>query len=342
VDALRTELAGLLAAARAAEIVGFAEGDLSEFASTIAGGLPRGHVLILAERSAPREHPAVAALAERGALVELGRVEAERDGGWDGVEDLVAELQRQTGVAIAADAVGELVRRTLRGEGREGSGADADSTARFAAEYRKLADLAGGAEGARIERDAVEAAVADRGETDVWKLLDALAEGRGRDLLDGLERRLRSADDPAAARLMFFQMVATFCRQLGATGGLLGALGLPPGEGNYSRFKERLAPPLQAALAGGEKNPLAGLHPFRLHRVYLAASQAEPAFLSRLPWRVLETELALKGESGNPEDALAGLLLEICGAVARRPAPGRAQPRPTVGRGKPYSSLSRR
>lgn len=343
VEALRSDLAALLAAARAAEIQGFAEGDLAELGAVIAAGLPRGHVLVLAERAVAREHPTVVALSENGALVDVGQVAAQRDGGWEGVDDLVSELERQTGASIETDAVRELVRRTLRSErrpaGREGGGADRDSTARFAAEYRKLADIAGGS-GARIDREGVEAAVDDRGEEDVWKLLDALAEGRSRDLLDGLARRLRSADDPGAARLMFFQLVATFCRQLSAAGGLLGALDLPRGEANYSRFKDRVAPALQAPLAGGEKNPLAGLHPFRLHRVVLAAARAEPGFLARLPWRVLEAELGLKGESGNPDDVLAGLLLAVAAAV--RPASGRPQARPAVARGKPNSSFSRR
>ena len=59
------------------------------------------------------------------------------------------------------------------------------------------------------------------------------------------------------------------------------------------------------------KSPLAGLHPFRLHRAYLAASGMDEAYLARLPWRVLETELALKGESGDPAAALGELLAEV-------------------------------
>jgi hypothetical protein len=65
---------------------------------------------------------------------------------------------------------------------------------------------------------------------------------------------------------------------------------------------------------------VAGLHPFRLHRVYLAASRFEAATLMRLPARVLETELRIKGESGEAEAAIYELIAELAG----RPAPSRA------------------
>ena len=84
-------------------------------------------------------------LEERGAVLALGRVESDR-GSWQGLELLTVELERQTGVGIAPDALTELARRTLRQEndsrGRSTGGVDADSTARFAGEYRKLANLA--------------------------------------------------------------------------------------------------------------------------------------------------------------------------------------------------------
>jgi hypothetical protein len=37
----------------------------------------------------------------------------------------------------------------------------------------------------------------------------------------------------------------------------------------------------------------------------------DEGYLARLPWRVLQTELALKGESGSPDAALAELLAEV-------------------------------
>ncbi len=313
VEELRRGLAELLAAARAAGIEGWADTDLAELAAVVAGGLPPGHALVLAESAAAGDHPLVAALAAAGAVVEVGRVDRERDG-FTGADLLARELERQTGSAIAADALAELARRTLRqlqGRGWGGEGVDPDSTQRFAAEYRKLADLAAGE---RIERELVEEAVEDRGQEDVWKLLDAIAAGRGDDALGRLARLLRSADDPLAARLAFFAVLAGFCRQLTALGEALSLVRAERGETSYQAFKARIAPALQGELPGG-KNPLAGLHPFRLHRVYLAACRMPAQELALLPWRVLETELRMKGESGEADTALTELVAAVAAAV---------------------------
>ena len=161
-------------------------------------------------------------------------------GGWQGLELLAAELERQTGVGIAADALAELARRTLRQEsdrGRATGGVDADSTARFAGEYRKLANLVERQGDDRIDRKLVEQAVEDRGEEDVWQLLDAIAAGRGGEALDRLHRLIAAAEDPLAARLSFFSLLASFCRQLVAVRGMMRVARVPAGEGNYARFK---------------------------------------------------------------------------------------------------------
>jgi hypothetical protein len=280
----------------------------------IQGGLPPGHALVLVERAVAPDHPLVAQLAARGAVLAAGVVESER-GAWQGLERVAAELERETGVAIDGDALEELGRRTLRqAADRRGGGrgaVEADSTARMAAEYRKLASLAAGG---RIERRLVEEAVEDRGEEDVWQLLDAIAAGRGGEALGRLRRLLAAAEEPAAARLGFFSLLASFCRQLTAIGGILQVTGVPSGEANYNRFKTRHAPLLQGELPVG-KNPLAGLHPYRLHRAYLAAGRFPEALLARLPAEVLETELQLKGESGEPDAALARLVATLAGAV---------------------------
>jgi hypothetical protein len=313
VEELRAGLATLLAAAVREEIQGIGEGDLAQLADVIRGGLPDGHALILAERAVAPDHPVVKLLEERGAVLAVGSVAAER-GGWQGLDALAEELERQTGVAIASDALSELARRTLRkgGAGRDGS-IDADSTARLAGEYRKLANLTGAGE-ARIGRRLVEQNVEDRGEEDVWQLLDAVATGRASEALDRLRRLLTSSDDPLAARLTFFALFASFCRQLTAIRGMMRACRVPAGEGNFARFRDRLAPALQGELPGGGKNPLAGLHPFRLHRAYLAASRLPEALLARLPSDVLETELQLKGESGQADAALADLVARVATA----------------------------
>jgi hypothetical protein len=322
---LRDRLAVLLAAARRAAIQGWSESELSELGAVAQAGLPAGHCLVLVERAVSGEHPLVGTLRARGAVLEVGRVAAER-GGWQGLDLLAEELERQTGVAIARDALEELARRTLRqgDEGRRGgaseSGAGADSTQRFAGEYRKLADLAGGRGGAAITRSLVEETVVDRGQEDVWQLLDAVAAGRAGEALDRLARLLAAAEDPAAARLTLFALLAAFSRQLTAVSGLLRLGGTAASEANYTRFRDRVAPVLQRELGDGRRNPVAGLHPFRLHRVYLAASRLPPADAALLPWRVFETETLLKGESGDPDAALAALVAALATSGARPPA----------------------
>jgi len=318
VEELRGSLASLLEAARSEGITGAGQSDLSALADSIRGGLPDGHALVLAERAAGADHPVVRLLTERKAVLAVGSIEAgERGGGWQGLDLLARELERQTGVSITPDAMGELARRTLRqeGDGRK-KGIDADSTARLAGEYRKLANLAPAA--GRIDKKLVEQAVEDRGEEDVWQLLDAVAAGRGGEALDRLHRLLLSADDAMAARLSFFSLFASFCRQLTAIRGLLRATRTPAGEGNYARFKDRHAPTLQGEVPGGGKNPVAGLHPFRLHRAYLAASRLPEPFLARLPAELLDTELQLKGETSEADTALADLVARVSSA-GRRP-----------------------
>jgi hypothetical protein len=323
-EELREGLAALLAAARRSGVEGFGEEEVSELAAVVRDGLPPGHVLVLAESAAAADHPVVRALEERGSVLRLAQVESDREG-WKGLPELAAELARQSGVGIDRPALEALAGRTLRGGGSPWgkSPAEADSTARFAAEYRKLANLAQGLGRSRIGVELVEEAVEDRGQEDVFKILDAVGEGRAAEALDRLGRYLAGAADPLAARLSFFGLFAGYCRNLTAARGMMRAARVAPGERSYPRFKDRLAPALQGDLDGW-KSPLAGLHPFRLHRAYLAASGIDEAYLARLPWRVLETELAMKGESGNPDAALAELLAEV---AAQARGPGRSATR---------------
>ncbi len=323
VGELREGLAALLDAARREGVEGRAAGDLSDLAEAISGGLPPGHFLVFAEREVAAGHPLAKLLGERGAVAAVGEVEADR-GGWQGVDLLAAELERQTGIGISGEALAELTRRTLRkpgdrpagGKGGETAGASvtSDSTARLAGEYRKLANLARAAGDRRIERRTVEEAVEDRGEED---LLDAIGAGHGREAMDRLQRLLIAAEDPLAARLSFFALLATFCRRLTAIRGMMRVARVPAGETNYNRFAARLAPALQGDLPGlsGGKNPLAGVNPWALFRAYLAASRLPEPVAARLPWEVLETELQLKGESGEADAALARLVVHLSTAV---------------------------
>ncbi len=321
-DELQAGLAALLEAARREDLQGWAEGSAAALAEGVRKGLPQGHALVLAERAVAPGHPILDLLEERSAIVRLAEIESDR-GGWQGLDTLAGELARQTGVGIAGDAMAELARRTLRqGERRkEGGAAEAESSSRLAGEYRKLANLAG--TGGRIDRRMVEANIEDRGEEDVWQILDAIGGGRAGEALDRLARLIGSAEEPVAARLSFFGLLAAYCRQLTAVSGLIKIAGLPAGEANYPRFKDKLAPALQKELPGGGKNPLAGLHPFRLHKAYLAASRLPLALTSRLPAEVLDTEMQIKGESRTPDVALSRLVALLAGTMSSSP-PGRA------------------
>lgn len=310
IEKARAALAELLEAARRAELRGWAESAEASLAEIVQDGLPEGHVLVLAESACSESHPVVQALAARGAFAALGRVEADRRSGWSGLATVRAELERETGAAIAPAAMSELARRTLKQQAGRGASAAAaaESTARLAAEYRKLASLSGGG---RISQEMVEENVDDRGEEDVWTILDAVGAGNAGAALSGIERYTQAAADGLAARLTLFAIFAAFCRQLAAVTGVVRATGVPAAERSYPRFKAKIAPRLQEDLGPGRKSPLAGLHPFRLHRVYLAASALDPRIAGGLPHRVLEAERRLKGDSGAPDAALAELVVRV-------------------------------
>lgn len=316
VKALVEGLTQLHGAATQAGLIGFAEGDVAELGAILQQGLPDGHALVLAEHAVAKDHPLVVGLKERGAVVDLGKVEAGKGGEWHGLDALARELGEETGVVIEPAALRELARRTLKQTGEfKARRVDTQSTARLAGEYRKLATLA---QGGTITRDMVARTVDDRGEEDVWKILDALGNGRGDEALQRFRRLLASADDVIAARLSFFALLAGFCRQLAAIAGMARAQRVPSGVGNYNQFKSRWVAALQAEPPAGGKNPLSGIHPYRLHRAYMAASRMERDELALLPWRVLETELRIKGESSEPDVAIAELMSRVAGAVKRR------------------------
>ncbi len=326
---LRADLAKLLEAAHSIGLKGYAEGDLAELGEIAAGGLPEAYALVLAEHAVDTDHPVIKTLAAKGAFLDVGKVSAGRGGDWQGLRTLTDQLAKETSVAISPDAANELARRTLRQTGNWGKrGVDAESIARFAGEYRKLASLARGRhpeggqaqrhpEGGQthqISRKQVVESVDDRGEEDVWKILDAVGNGHGGEALARYRRLLAAADNAISTRLSFFGLLAGFCRHLTAVAGIAKLRGIPSGVRNYSQFKSRWVPRLQAELEIG-KNPLAGLHPFRLHRAYLAASRMDRDLLARLPALVFETETRIKGESSEPDVAIAQLLARMTAAA---------------------------
>ncbi|MCP4201969.1 MAG: hypothetical protein GY769_08555 [bacterium] len=317
VTKLRAELEALVEAGRQGEILGASDDALAGLGDLLSRGLPDGHFLVLAESSVAKEHPLAAVLAARGAFVQLTQVTSGRKG-WEGLEPLVAELERETGASIEPRAVEELASRTLRHErafSRAGDAADTESSSRFAAEYRKLATLAAGGS---ITATQVRDTIADRGEQDVWSILDAIGSGGSSgagEAVAKLDRYLVAAPDPIAARLSFWSLVAGFCRQLTAISGAFSAKLVAPGERNYRKFKDGIAPRLQAALPSGDASPLAALHPYRLHRAYLVAGQLPAARLAALPARVAETEELLKGKSTSPNTALIAFVAELAGGV---------------------------
>jgi DNA polymerase-3 subunit delta len=317
IDDIRVKLAELLEVALSSGLSGWAETDLGDLADLVERGLPEGHALVLAESVVADQHPLVEALAAQGNLTTVGRVAVAKGGGWQGLELLASELQRETGVGIASDALKELARRTIvrdaSGRGSSSS-VDADSTSRLAAEYRKLAMMASGD---LIDRNLVQVAVEDRGDEDAWKILDAIGAGDLGDALSRLRRLLGSAEDPIAARLSFFSLMASFGRQIAAVSALLVATGMSRRETSYQRFKTQLAPLLQADSVDGMKSPVTGLHPYRLFRVYQTACRIPPSELADLPSRILQTELRLKGESSEPDAALTALVCDLARAARR-------------------------
>ncbi|MDX1643168.1 MAG: hypothetical protein R3244_02300 [Thermoanaerobaculia bacterium] len=311
VNELREALAPLLDKARRAGLSGTAESDTAEIGAILDDGLPPGHALVMAESAVASDHPLVERLRRREALIEMGEVESSRRGGWSGLDALAEQLASQTGVEIAADALAELGRRTLQqGEGGRSPRAEVDSSARFAAEYRKVASLVG--EG-RIELEHVRDQVEDRGQEDIFKILDAIGEGHAAEALRRVDRYLAASPDERSAQFMLFGMVASFCRELTACASAIEITGVATGVTHYGRFKSSLAPRLQGDL-DGSKSPLAGVHPFKLHRVYLAASRLPKELLRELPWRLLETELRMKGESRDSRSALDFLVMRLATA----------------------------
>ena len=318
IETARDQLGALLEVARRTDLQGRAETDAGDLLEIVQRGLPEGHALILAESAVAPRHPLVEDLRERGCIAEVGAVQAAKKGGWQGLDLLAAQLQSETGVAIAPTALSELARRTLqtvRTRGRGGASAvSADSSARLAAEYRKLATLAGSQ---NIDLDLVESSVEDRGEEDAWLTLDAIGAGRSNDALRRIHRLLASSEDPLGERLSFFSLLASFCRQLTALSNAMERTGIERRQTNYNDFKTHLAPKLQADLPSGLKNPLGGLHPFRLYRVYGVACRMPPSVMARLPARVLETERRLKGDSDQPDAALTALVCDLTTSVGK-------------------------
>ncbi len=318
IETAREQLVNLLEVARNTDLQGRAETDAGELLEIVQRGLPDGHSLILAESAVASRHPIVEELKQRRAIALVGGVQAAKKGSWQGLDLLVAELEGETGIAIAPRALNELARRTLqtaRSRSRDGANAvSADSSARLAAEYRKLANLAGSK---TIEFDLVEATVEDRGEEDAWLTLDAIGAGRSDDALRRIHRLFASSEDPLGERLSFFSLLASFCRQLTALAEAIDRMGIERRQTSYNDFKTNVAPKLQTDLPGGIKSPLAGLHPFRLYRAYGVACRMPATEMARLPARVLETERRLKGDSDQPDAALTALVCDLTTSVGK-------------------------
>lgn len=302
----------LLEAAREEGLSGWSDQDVAELDRVAGGGLPEGHALVFAERRVDRGHPIVRRLFERDAALEVGQLGFDRNGNVVGLDPVVSELERETGVRIDRAAANELARRTLRKEGWGPSEADAASAARFAAEYRKIA--AGLPEGSgRIDRAAVDEMVTDRGEEDVWKIISAIEQRRLGEGLALMRRYFDAAKDRQGERFRFLSLLAGRCQQLAAVHGIAMAHDLRE-ERNFNGFKARVLPKLMAEWPGAVKKPA----PFGLFRVYEAVMARRgpeaSAELAQLPWKVLETEVRLKGGSADGDTALEALVMAMAGS----------------------------
>ncbi|MEJ2084262.1 MAG: hypothetical protein P8Y44_01115 [Acidobacteriota bacterium] len=314
----RDHLGALLEVARLSDLEGRADTDVGELVEIVERGLPEGHSLVLAESAIASEHPLIDALKELGCFASVGRLQTSKKGDWQGLDLLATQLERETGVGMSQRALEELARRTLQSERsrtKDGSSSvQADSSARLAAEYRKLAMLS---ERGKIGIELVESTVEDRGQEDAWKTLDAIGAGRSEEALERIHRLLVSSDDVLAERLSFFSLLASFCRQLAALSKAIDRAGITRRQTSYNNFKSQIAPQLQAELPGGGKNPLGGLHPYRLYRAYSVACRMPASILATLPARVLETELRLKGDSDLPDAALSSLVCDLTTAFGK-------------------------
>ncbi len=319
---LRKGLAALLGAARAEDLSGWSEGNLAELDRVAEGGLPEGHALVLADRSVDRDHPIVRRLFERKAAFAFDTLGLDRQGNPTGLDPIVAELARETGVSIDRAAAAELARRTLRTEGWGAGEVDEASAARFAAEYRKIA--AGMPEGSRrIDRAAVAEMVTDRGEEDVWKIISAIEERSPGEGLALMRRYFDGAKDRQGERFRFLSVLAGRCEQLIAVHGIAMAHRLPQQQ-HFNGFKARVLPKLMAEWPGAVRKPA----PYGLFRIYQAAmarrSPEAVAEVAELPWRVLETEMRLRGGSADGDTALEALVLAMAGSggsgTSERPA----------------------
>ena len=309
-------LSALLEAARAEDLTGWSTSNLAELDRAAGGGLPEGHALVFAERSVDRKHPLVSRLLGRNVAFEVGELGLDRSGKATGLDPVVAELERETGVRIDRAAAQELARRTLRKEGWGAGEADEASAARFAAEYRKIA--AGMSEGdRRIDRATVEESVVDRGEQDVWDVFNAMDAQKPDAALAALRRYFDSAADRQGERFRFLSLLAGRCQQLAAVHGIAMAHGLPETR-NFNGFKAQALPKLMAEWPGTTRKP----GPWPLFKIYEAAmarrSPEAVAAMGELPWKVLEAEIRLRGGSGEDAAALEALVLAIAGRPGRR------------------------
>jgi DNA polymerase III delta subunit len=328
----REGLRPLLVAAVAAGLRGTGEEDVSLVGDLLRDGLPDRHLLVLVENAVAAKHPIVVALGKRKAIVEAGRITHENKE-WSGIGAMTRELERETGVRIGDAAAKELARRTLHaGDARRGEGGlEGDSAARFVAEFRKLAGLVSKGE---VDLRSVERHVEDRGQGDIWAVLDALGSGDAAEAMRQAHRFLRAADDPDRERLLLFGFLSAFARQIVAVRGVMPLVGVRGGEKSYPSFRDQLAPKLQGEIEGLAANPLAKLNPYRLHKAYLAASRFPVERLAALPARTLETERRLKGDSADPDAALAAYLVALAGEVRDAPASRAGSRAPSGGGGR--------
>ncbi len=159
------------------------------------------------------------------------------------------------------------------GIGRGRGSVDADSTARFSAEYRKLASLVR----RREASTSLDRARQRRGSRRGGGLADprrARRRARRDEALAKIRRRVAGAEDPLAERLYVLRpplRIRAAGRWPWRERSRQRALGAA--RASFETFKNRVAPALQKALTEAGLGALAKLHPFRLHKAYLAAAR---------------------------------------------------------------------
>jgi len=177
-----------------------------------------------------------------------------------------------------------------------------------------------------IDRATVEEFVVDRGEENVWDVINAIEDQRLDRALALLRRYLDSSNDRARTRFSFLSLLAGRCQQLIVVHGVAMTQSLPD-VSSFAAFRSRVLRQLTAEMPPAARKT----KPYPLFRIYRAAmARSSPEMttaLADLPWRILETEVRLRDGASDGDLALEALVGVVAGGGARSRPAGRGRRR---------------